>query len=138
MRWVLRAALIGFALGIAVIADMLRPGATLLPVQLELALPAVVAFATFAPVLWTINDQQLGRIPWQRTKPVVMALPRALWLVMGVLFLATMLNLSLTFVDGGQDPEALTRAFAGNVAWINAATAALACGILRLRAQPAL
>jgi hypothetical protein len=136
MRWVMRAALLGFALGLAVVLDILRPGGPLLPIGLEEIIPAIFAFPTFAAVLLTINDRQLGQIPWRRVKPVVRALPLWVWIVMGVLFVATLINFGMSIRNGATDPLDFARGFAGNASWINAGAAAGAYGVLRSRVKP--
>jgi len=134
MRKVMAAGILGFVLGVAVWADTFRPGGTLLPIGLEQALPVPFVAFSFPMVLYTINEGQLGRIPWSRVKPVLAALPIAVWAVMGGLFAATMVNLGASMTAGAGDQLVFTRGFVGNLAWISAGAAALAYGVRRHRA----
>ncbi|MCP2323775.1 hypothetical protein HDA40_002282 [Hamadaea flava] len=133
MRGVMAAGITGFLLGVAVWLDTLRPGGPLLNGQVEQLLPVPFAVVSLGVVLYTINDRKWGRVPWSKVKPVLRALPFAVWAVMLPLFAATLINLAVSYRSGLADQSVMARGVIGNLAWVCAGAAALGYGVLRQR-----
>lgn len=129
------ASTVGFALCVIALVDTLSPGGPRLPGAL-LAVPGATAFVSTFAVLYTINSGKLGQIPLDKLWPVLRALPLAFKITLPVLLVAVGVNY-FTASSGIVDVGDFERMMAGNVAWLNIASCALALGVLRKRARDA-